>query len=233
MEKDSPEVRISKTLSWLLRHGAQGEGLPMRPDGYVKVTDLLQHPKLKAQALDLEKIKEMVKNDTKQRYDLVLESPEGAKLLVFSGEDAAASAEVPASAIWWIKARQGHSIKTVQLDLKPINAVSDIPSGMAVHGTTRTAWDMISKGGLSKMKRNHIHLAQNVANQNVVSGMRTSSQVLIFINVRKALDAGIKFWLSDNGVVLTEGDEKGFLPKEFFERVVDVKNGELQGWQHT
>jgi len=41
MDRDSPEVRISKTLSWLLRHGAQGEGLHMRPDGYVKVIDLV------------------------------------------------------------------------------------------------------------------------------------------------------------------------------------------------
>lgn len=41
LEKDSPEVRVSKTLSWLLRHGAKGEGLVMRPDGYVRVTDLV------------------------------------------------------------------------------------------------------------------------------------------------------------------------------------------------
>jgi len=40
-DKDSPEVRVSKTVSWLLRHGAQGEGLAMRKDGYVKVADLV------------------------------------------------------------------------------------------------------------------------------------------------------------------------------------------------
>jgi 2'-phosphotransferase len=40
--RDSPDVRISKTLSWLLRHGAQGEGLKMRTDGYVKVDDLVR-----------------------------------------------------------------------------------------------------------------------------------------------------------------------------------------------
>lgn len=42
MAKDSPDVRISKTLSWILRHGAKSEGLHMRPDGYVKVTDLVR-----------------------------------------------------------------------------------------------------------------------------------------------------------------------------------------------
>ena len=39
--KDSPEVRLSKTLSWLLRHGAKSEGLFMRSDGYVRVNDIV------------------------------------------------------------------------------------------------------------------------------------------------------------------------------------------------
>ena len=90
------------------------------------------------------------------------------------------------------------------------------------------------------MKRNHIHLAQGVAGESVISGMsfflssvlqltqfkqgmRTSSQIFIFINLQKALDAGIKFFLSDNGVVLTEGDDEGFLRPEFFERVENTK----------
>ena len=39
---DSPEVRLSKTLSWILRHGAKSERLYMRPDGYVRVSDLVR-----------------------------------------------------------------------------------------------------------------------------------------------------------------------------------------------
>lgn len=38
---DSPEVQLSKTVSWLLRHGAKSEKLPMREDGYVRVRDLV------------------------------------------------------------------------------------------------------------------------------------------------------------------------------------------------
>jgi len=38
---DSPEVRLSKTLAWILRHGAKSEGLAMRPDGYIRVTHLV------------------------------------------------------------------------------------------------------------------------------------------------------------------------------------------------
>lgn len=56
--------------------------------------------------------------------------------------------------------------------------------------------------------------------------MRTSAQILIYIDVQKALDAGIKFHLSENGVVLTEGNERGFLAPEFFSRV-ETRQGEL------
>lgn len=49
--------------------------------------------------------------------------------------------------------------------------------------------------------------------------MRQNSQVLIYLDVPKAMAAGLKFELSANGVVLTEGDGSGFVKPEFFERV--------------
>ncbi|KAJ7459882.1 KptA family-domain-containing protein [Mycena latifolia] len=211
LPRDSPEVRVSKTLSWILRHGAKSEGLAMRPDGFVKVTDLLANPKLTT--LDLAALQEIVKADAKQRYDLVL-------------EDATTDSE---AGTWWIKANQGHSMKAVKLDLQPITAVSDIPTGLAVHGTTKEAWESISTQGLSKMTRNHIHLAQGVAGD-VISGVRGSSQVFIFIDVQRALDAGIKFFLSNNGVILTEGDERGILGPQFFSRVETSKRVQITGW---
>jgi len=79
----------------------------------------------------------------------------------------------------------------VELKLTPISSIKDIPTGVAVHGTNKTAWETIctdffkiewvleisnfsfthsAREGLSKMKRNHIHLAQDVAGKNVVSG---------------------------------------------------------------
>ncbi|PPR03781.1 hypothetical protein CVT24_007523 [Panaeolus cyanescens] len=241
LPKDSPDVRISKTLSYLLRHGAEKEGLKLRTDGYIKVDDLLQNPKLKSQLLTLDQVKEIVKADAKQRYDLILETPEGQKLKladtvapVAGVEDTAAtSSSTHPTGTWWIKANQGHSIKTVQLELQPIHSLADVPSGIVVHGTTRAAWKLIAQSGLSKMNRNHIHLAQDVTGKGVVSGMRNSSQVLIFINLTKALEAGLKFFLSDNGVVLTEGDERGFLDREFFDRVEDSKGTPITGWKES
>ena len=57
----------------------------------------------------------------------------------------------------------------------------------------------------------------------VISGMRNSSTVLIYIDVPAALAAGLKFFVSENGVILTEGDDKGVLPYEFFKRVESRK----------
>ncbi|KAK0488610.1 KptA family-domain-containing protein [Armillaria novae-zelandiae] len=210
LPQDSPEVRVSKTLSYILRHGAQKEEIPMRADGYVKVTDLLENPRLKSQPIDLAVLQGIVKADAKQRYDLICEPDPTSN-----------------ESVWWIKANQGHTLKAVKLDLKPVLSVSDIPSGVAVHGTDIQAWEIISTEGLSKMKRNHIHLAQG---RDAVSGMRKSAKVMIYIDVQKALDAGIQFFLSDNGVILTEGDERGFLPWRFFSRVEDSNGVPLKGW---
>ena len=39
--REDPKTRLSKTLSYVLRHGAEKEGLPIRPDGFVPVNDLV------------------------------------------------------------------------------------------------------------------------------------------------------------------------------------------------
>jgi 2'-phosphotransferase len=138
-------------------------------------------------------------------------------------------------------------LQTVKLlDAKPINSVADIPSGMAIHGTNVGAWGKIStpfagyplsteliilntgRMGLSKMKRNHIHMAQGLPGEGVISGMRLRSEVLIYIDVEKALAAGLKFYLSSNGVVLSEGDARGFIRPEFFQKVTNPEGKYLR-----
>ena len=62
--------------------------------------------------------------------------------------------------------------------------------------------------------------------------MRRSSQILIYIDVDKAISAGIKFFLSANDVVLTAGDEHGFLAPQSFSRVDDAGRVVLLGWEN-
>ncbi|KAG1898567.1 KptA family-domain-containing protein [Suillus fuscotomentosus] len=209
--RDDPRVRVSKSLSWLLRHGAKNAGLDMRDDGYAKVSDVLSNPMFRD--INFSQLQEIVDKDQKQRFHLLAEPR---------------SSDSP-SDIWWIRANQGHSLQTVTLDMQPITSALDVP--MAVHGTTLSAWELIATQGLSKMKRNHIHLAQGIPGDNVMSGMRNSSQILIFVDLQKALDAGVLFYLSANGVVLTEGNE-GFLSPTYFQRVEFAKGRlPVPGWE--
>lgn len=86
------------------------------------------------------------------------------------------------------------------------------------------------------MTRNHVHFAAGlpagfkaladsedadaeVKKEPVISGMRNSSAILIFIDLKKALEGGVKFWKSANGVILSEGDERGIISLQYFKRV--------------
>lgn len=39
--RDDPNTKISKALSYILRHGAESEGLKLRGDGYANVAELV------------------------------------------------------------------------------------------------------------------------------------------------------------------------------------------------
>ncbi|KAJ3168604.1 hypothetical protein HDU88_001496 [Geranomyces variabilis] len=195
---DPPDVQLSKTLSYILRHGAEKDGIPMRPDGHVLLSDLKRHPRLRTATFD--DIQRIVSTNAKQRFSL--------------SQDA--------SGAWQIRANQGHSLSSnIQIPMQPILTPDAIPA--AIHGTTRAAYALITQsGGLRPMGRQHIHLATGIParDPSVISGMRNSAQVLIYVNLARALAAGIEFWRSENGVVLTSGLE-GVLGREFFEKVVD------------
>lgn len=75
------------------------------------------------------------------------------------------------------------------------------------------------------MNRNHIHLAKGtLQDKSVTSGLRQDVEVYIYINLKKALDEGLKFFESENGVILTRGDE-GFLLPKYFLKVTRVDTG--------
>lgn len=59
----------------------------------------------------------------------------------------------------------------------------------------------------------------------VISGMRHTSTILIYIDLPAALTAGLKFGRSENGVILSEGNEDGLVPLKFFRRVEERKGG--------
>mmetsp|Transcript_26550 Transcript_26550/g.86824 ORF Transcript_26550/g.86824 Transcript_26550/m.86824 type:complete len:90 (-) Transcript_26550:79-348(-) len=73
------------------------------------------------------------------------------------------------------------------------------------------------------MTRHHIHLAEGLPGEaGVISGMRKSAEVFVWVDVLRAMRMGVTFYLSQNRVVLTPGREvDGLLPLEAFASVVD------------
>ncbi|KAL4775628.1 KptA family-domain-containing protein [Aspergillus nidulans var. acristatus] len=73
----------------------------------------------------------------------------------------------------------------------------------------------------------------------VISGMRADAAVLIYIDIRRALAGGCPFWRSENGVILSEGmevsvatgTEKGVIPVEYFDVVVERRKGLGKIWE--
>lgn len=108
------------------------------------------------------------------------------------------------------------------LELIPIENPEQVPC--AIHGTYSRYWPLIKKEGLKCMNRNHIHFAVGLpSDETVISGIRKDVDILIYINLKKALECGIKFFKSSNGVVLSPGDSHGAIKPEYFLKVCDRK----------
>lgn len=193
---------LGRLLTRILRHMAAELNLNMRSDGYVKVQDLLQlnlktFANVQLSAHTVDEIKEAVRRDNKQRFSLLEENGE---LL--------------------IRANQGHTVKTVESDslLKPILSAEEVP--VCVHGTYKKNLQSILDSGLKRMERLHVHFSSGLPTDGeVISGMRKNVNVLIFLDVRKALEDGMKIYISENRVILTEGFD-GVVPVKYFDNIL-------------
>lgn len=96
-----------------------------------------------------------------------------------------------------IRANQGHSIK-VDLGFELVT-----PPEFLYHGTVHKFLPNIEKLGLLKMKREYVHLSDNVETAKNV-GARRGNPVVLIIHAKEMYDNGFKFYLSKNGVWLTD-----------------------------
>ncbi|TMW55676.1 hypothetical protein Poli38472_010558 [Pythium oligandrum] len=198
--KDEPmEVRISKTLAYALRHGAEDLGLNMRASGYVELQELLSKPLCKE--ITEEQVEEIVRTNTKKRFTITTDE---------------------SGAVKYIRANQGHTLQLVSDDalLTPLEDPSELP--YCIHGTYTKFWESILDNGLSRMTRNHIHMTPTeVTGGDVVSGFRTNCDLLLYIDVPLALTDGIRFYRSSNNVILSPGvGESGVLERKYFIKAV-------------
>lgn len=78
------------------------------------------------------------------------------------------------------------------------------------------------------MGRTHIHFTTGLSSDNtVISGMRRSCEVLIYLDLENALKDGFKFYVSANGVILSPGNTNGYIPSKYFKKIVNAKTKEI------
>ncbi|XP_069501199.1 tRNA 2'-phosphotransferase 1 isoform X2 [Ambystoma mexicanum] len=161
---ENSDVRLSKTLSFILRHGAAKVGLQLGSDGFLYVDDILALPQCRAYTTA--DVLRVVENNNKQRY-AVRSHPADGKLQ--------------------IRANQGHSLQVTDLDLTLLTTDDTLPEN-AIHGTYLRHWPSIKSRGLSRMSRIHIHMTTHLpTEEEVVSGIRKDCEVAVFIDLPKAL----------------------------------------------
>lgn len=102
-----------------------------------------------------------------------------------------------------IRARQGHSVE-VDLNLLPVQ-----PPELLYHGTVGRFLDAIREQGLLRGDRRHLHLSVDEPTARQV-GKRRGRPVILVVESGRMHSDGRSFYLSENGVWLTD-----FAPPEY------------------
>ena len=161
------QKRISKRVSYVLRHCPDSIGLPLDEAGWADVDALL-----KGLRIEREILVEVVENNPKRRFEF----------------DASGTR---------IRARQGHSVE-VDLGYQP-----QVPPDVLFHGTPEANLASIRESGLHRAGRHHVHLSTDRALMLEV-GRRRGKPALVTVDAARMHADGHQFFLTENGVWLTE-----------------------------
>jgi putative RNA 2'-phosphotransferase len=164
-------TRISKLLSYGLRHDPAGLGLRLDAAGWADVSSVLEALRARGEVVTGEELAEIVRTSDKQRFALA------------DGR---------------IRANQGHSV-AVDLGLRP-----QTPPSLLYHGTVGRFLEGIRRDGLLRGARTHVHLSSQVETARDVAGRRRGSHVVLTVRALEMHRAGLVFFVSANGVWLTD-----------------------------
>ncbi|TES81196.1 RNA 2'-phosphotransferase [Burkholderia cepacia] len=125
-------TRISRTLSYLLRHAPQTIGLRLDPEGWADIDELIAGIARRGHPIDRATLETVCATNDKQRFAL---SDDGRR----------------------IRAVQGHSTPVVQRRYPAAQ-----PPERLYHGTATRFLDSIRAQGLIPGARHHVHLSPDV-----------------------------------------------------------------------
>ena len=169
---DNETTRLSKFLSFVLRHAPETIGITLDPNGGTDTADLLERVNGHGYKLTPAGLAHIVASSPKQRF-------------AFNADQTR------------IRANQGHSV-SVDLGYAPTE-----PPQTLYHGTGAKALSAILATGLDKRNRHHVHLSPDVQTALTV-GTRHGRPVVLEVDAQRMHQDGFQFFVSNNGVWLTD-----------------------------
>lgn len=162
------QKKISKFLSYILRHKPDSIGITIHKNGWASVQEIIDKAPEK-NAMTLEEIQYVVENQNPEKRRLTL------------SEDLSE-----------IKAISGHSIN-VELDMEEVN-----PPTLLYHGTSESNLKSILKNGLTPQKRHHVHMSNDIETAKIVANRRSGKKVILKIEAMKMRASGYKIYFLNN-----------------------------------
>lgn len=159
-------TKVSKFLSYVLRHHPEKYGLTLDKKGYANLERILNilDKRFQSKKITEDTLKNLIKQSDKNRFEITNDK---------------------------IRAYYGHSIdKKIKL-----NELNKYPRKL-YHGTPQNAYNKIKEEGIKKQGRQYVHLSQDIKTAKNVGKRRTKNPVILQIDVIRAKNEGIKFYKS-------------------------------------
>lgn len=169
-------MKISKFLSYLLRHHPESENLELNSDGFADLEQILailnrRHDNLSFGEITMNTLQDLINQSDKVRFEIT-----GNRIRAF----------------------YGHSIDVKIIMQKP----NHLPDTL-YHGTNLKAWALIKVEGIKSKERQYVHLSDDIHTAKLVARRRTIDPVILEINASSAAAEGIEFYKSGD-MYLTE-----------------------------
>jgi putative RNA 2'-phosphotransferase len=165
-------TKISRKLSYILRHHPDEIGLELDEQGWGSVAHILSKLRVAGDPLSMEVLQEVVATNDKKRF-------------AFNDD------------LTRIRANQGHSVEV------ELGYTAQEPPVVLFHGTASKNLQSIKNQGLVKGNRHHVHLSADETTAKKV-GQRHGAPVALKIKSKEMYEAGQTFFMSENGVWLTD-----------------------------
>lgn len=159
-------TKLSKEISYALRHAPWEYELELDKEGYVPVEQLLHALNESGEykeTITEDDIQHMIETSEKKRHEMK------------NGK---------------IRALYGHTVPS------PIRKEPVVPPDVLYHGTTHKAYDRIMESGLKPMRRQYVHLSTDTDTAVRVGRRRDNTPIILVVDAKKALADGVVFYSS-------------------------------------